>query len=265
MALKKGLAAVGLIVAAVAARSAIITTTPLQVGGFFDGGGLDNHIEHQNYFVGYGTVGGHRTTERRSFFWYHIPSFEGTVMSVSLKLKMLVTTSLIFGLDPSDPSDHDSIESFRLGATAVDHFTLTDPHLTPSEADAIFEDLDDHPIAPAYDFVAGHIPDFPFVVELALDGLGTSIISSHRGADVVLTGWMPTWSSDSRTDGAGHLLEADELLFGFSDIPHLVPPPELTIEFSPVPEPGTWSVIGLGVAGMANALRRRQRPRIERS
>ncbi|MFN8221575.1 MAG: PEP-CTERM sorting domain-containing protein [Fimbriimonadales bacterium] len=253
----KPIVAVCLAVAGSAAvRADIFTTTPLQVGGFYDTGGLDNHIEHQNYYVGYGTVGGVRSTERRSFFWYHIPEFSGPVLDVSIKLKMLVTTSLIFGISPGDPMVHDTLETFRLGATPIDPLTIVDPDLTPTEADAIFETFDDHPIAPAKDFIAGSIPDFPFAVEIHLDDVGKGLVSSHRGADVVFTGWMPTWSEDLRTDGMGHFLEGDELLFGFSDIPHLVPAPELTI-VTPVPEPCTLVAMALGV-GFVSRKRRRQ-------
>ena len=243
--------ALGLILATGAVAGAeVVTTTSLHVGGFYDGGGLDNHIEHQNYFVGYGTVGGHRTSERRNFFWYHIPSFSGPVLDVSIKLKMLATTSLVFGISPSDPLVHDTTETFRLGATAIDHFTLTDPSLTSSAADAIFETLDDHPVAPAVDFVAGSIPDIPFTLEIHLDELGKSLVSSHRGGDVVFTSWMPSWSEDLRVDAGGHFLEADELLFGLSDVPTSVPAPELAISYSPVPEPATGMALGLGLFGV---------------
>ena len=57
------------------AQAATVTTTPLQVGGFLDGGFASNDPFHQNYFVGYGTIGGVRSSERRSFFWYHITMY----------------------------------------------------------------------------------------------------------------------------------------------------------------------------------------------
>lgn len=243
------------ILASVAVRADILTTTPLHVGGFFDGGGADNKIEHQNYFVGYGTVCGVRTAERRSFFWYHIPSFEGAVVDVSIKLKMLVSTSLVFGLDPVDPGAHDASESFALGATPFDPLTLVDPDLTTGEAQAIFDALDDHPVASETTFEIATPYSFPMVSEIHLNAAGLGWVGSHRGGDVVLTGWMPTWSHDDRTDGAGHFLEADELLFGFSDVPTLVPPPELTIVYTPVPEPATLAAMAFGFA----SVRRRRR------
>lgn len=236
-------------------RADVIVTTPLQVGGFFDGGGLDNHIEHQNYFVGYGTVGGHRTAERRSFFWYHVPAFSGAVIDATIKLKMAFPTSLIFGLDPGDPELHDTTETFQLGATPIDPFTMVDPGLSLGAADAVFEAMDDHPIAHGYDFVAGSIPEIPFAVEIHLDPAGIGLISSHRGGDVVLTGWMPTWTEDLRTDGLGHFLEADELLFGLSDIPGIVPAPELTILTAPVPEPASCLAVGVGLIGLVRRKR----------
>lgn len=220
-----------------------VTTTPLHVGGFLDGGLAENGIEHQNYFVGYGTVGGFRSSERRSFFWYHVPSFEGEVIDVSIKLKMPFSTSMIFGLDPTDPTKHDAKETFRLGATPVDPLTMVDPDLTTSEAQTIFDGMDDFAIAPDYDFFHGASYEFPLVTEIHLSDFGKGVIGSSRGKDLVLTGWMPTWSFDSRTDTSGKFLEADELLFGLSDIPAGVPPPELTIVYA-VPEPTTWAVVG---------------------
>src|SRR4051812_42789465 len=77
-------------------EAAVVTTTPMQVGGFFDGGVADNDPGHQNYFVGYGTIGGTRTSERRSFFWYHIPAFPGVLDDVTIPLVNKASTSLVF-------------------------------------------------------------------------------------------------------------------------------------------------------------------------
>lgn len=237
------------------AQAAVITTSSLHVGGFFDGGVADNKIEHQNYFVGYGTVGGVRTTQRRSFFWYHVPDFAGDVMDVSIKLKMHASTSLIFGLT-GDPSVHDATETFQLGATPISPLDLTDPTLSSGEAQTIFDALDDHPVAHGYDFIHGFPYEFPFAVEIHLDEGGKALISSHRGGDVVLTGWMPTWTSDLRMDGTGHFVEADELLFGLSDVPGLVPPPELSIAYAAVPEPASTAALAIGLAALLRKYRR---------
>jgi hypothetical protein len=245
----------------VASASAdVIVTTPLQVGGFFDGGGADNHIEHQNYFVGYGTVGGVRTTERRSFYWYHIPSFSGAVMDVSIKLKMAATTSIIFGLSPEDPLVHDTIETFQLGATPISPLVLVDPDITPTAGQFVFDALDDHPVAAPHDFVMGSIPEIPFALELHLNSVGIGLVDTHRGADIVLTGWMPSWTEDLRVDAGGHFLEADELLWGLSDIPGIVPAPELTITYAPVPEPAALAVLGGAVLGLIRGRRSGGRP-----
>lgn len=240
---------------AVSVPADIITTSSLHTGGFYADGGADNHIEHQNYFVGYGTTPGFgRTAERRSFFWYHVPTFSGEVVDATIKLKMLVTTSLIFGLGPTPPI-HDPTETFQLGFTTAPAPLITSPTLTTPEGIAIFGSFDDHPIATPYEFSMSTMYDFPFTVEIHLDGLGKSWISDHRGADVVLTGWMPTWSLDLRTDPlTGKFLEEDELLFGFSDVPTLVPAPELTI-VTAVPEPATWLALVVGAAGLARAKR----------
>lgn len=258
MELKKHLIATLLIAAGAGIQADIITTTPIQVGGFYDTGGIDNLPSHQNYYVGYGTVGGVRSTERRSFFWYHIPSFSGDVVDVTIRLKMLVTTSLVFGISPGDPTVHDTIEKFQLGATSLPASVMTDPTLTPTAADAVFDVMDDFPIAPTYDFVAGSIPSVPFAVEIHLGAAGLGLVSGHRGADVVFTGWMPTWSYDARTDGMGHWLEGDELLFGFSDIPGLVPAPELTIYTVPEHSALLPMLFGISAMGLCALVRRKR-------
>ncbi|MBX3097606.1 MAG: hypothetical protein KF812_12165 [Fimbriimonadaceae bacterium] len=234
-----------------AANADIITTTPLQVGGFYDEGISDNAVDHQNYFVGYGTTAGFgRTNERRSFFWYHIPDFEGEVVDVSIKLEMLFPTSLIFGLGEIPPAK-DPVEAFQLGATDVPAELISSPGLSMAESQFIFDSLDDHPIAEEYEFLMSESYTFPFIVEIHLDASGLDRISMGRGGDVVLSGWMPTWSYDDRIDPVtGEFLESSELLFGFSDVPSLVPPPELTITTMPVPEPTAMAATLLGIAGL---------------
>lgn len=233
----------------------IVTSDAIQAGGFLDGGLADNTPGHQNYFVGYGTVAGFRSPQRRSFFWYHVPMFPGVVLDVSIKLKMLATTSLIFGYNPAEASHHDPTESFQLGATFTDAGTMTRLDLTSSEAQAIFDTMDDHPIAPSYDFSMSTMYSFPMIVDVHLDDFGKSLISTHRGMDIVLTGWMPTWTENLELDGSGHYIEGDELLFGLSDVPGLVPAPPMSIVFSPVPEPASLLVVGLGALA---TLRRRR-------
>ncbi|MBV6457438.1 MAG: hypothetical protein HONBIEJF_00547 [Fimbriimonadaceae bacterium] len=232
-----------------------LVVTPLQVGGFFDGGFADNKIEHQNYFVGYGTVGGVRTSERRSFFWYHIPDFEGEVIDVHIKLKMAASTSLIFGLDPFDETKKDPTETFQLGATFTPGLEMVRSDLTTDEAQTIFDGMNDFAVADPYVFSMSEEYEFPFTTEIHMNAFGKSIISSIRGGDVTITGWMPTWSHDERLDGEGDYLEGDELLYGLSDIPGIVPPPELTIRYEPVPEPITALALLMGVGLMARRRR----------
>lgn len=249
----------GLVITALPATAAVLIVTPLQVGGFHDGGGTDNGIEHQNYYVGYGTVGGVRGTERRSFFWYHIPGFEGEVIDVTIKLKMTASTSLIFGLDPDDETKHDPTETFQLGATPTPGLDMVDPDLTTDEAQAIFDGMDDFAIADPYVFLMSEEYEFPFTTIIHLNAMGKGIVSSVRGGDVVLTGWMPTWSYDDRKDAMDEYLEGDELLYGLSDIPAGVPPPELTILYEPVPEPATSAFLFCAAVGVAKRMRPRYR------
>jgi hypothetical protein len=220
------------------------------VGGLFADGAKMNDFAHQNYFVGYGTTPGFpRTAERRSFFWFDIPDFEGTVVSASLKLKLLFSTSLIFGADPVDPTKKDPVETFQLGAVPYDPIGLVDPGLPPGEVMALFSTFDDTPIAAGKDFLLSDPPPFPSDVEIALDDLGKSFIDFKKGGAATFTGWMPTWSFDSRTGTGGAFLEGSELIFGFSDITGpggpLVPKPTLTIEYEPVPEPSCLLAFGL--------------------
>lgn len=243
----------GLFILGTCAFADVYTATTLQVGGFLDGGLADNDPVHQNYFVGYGTVGGFRSPERRSFFYYHLPSMVGEVVDVSIKLENVVSTSLVFGADPDDGSKHDPMETFQLGATLHSASEVTSMSLTTEEKTAIFDDFNDHPIAAGYDFFMSEHYDFPMVTEIHLDDFGKGLVSSHRGMDLVLTGWMPTWSYDDRMDGSGHFLEGDELIFGHSDVGDKVPFPELTIVT--VPEP--CSLLGAGLLLLAARRRRK--------
>jgi len=231
---------------AIPALGTVFTSSSLQVGGFYEGGGKNNDPSFQNYYVGYGTSAGphSRTLERRSFFWFHVPSLDGPIVDATLTLKMLVSTSLIFGIT-DDPTVHDHTEEFQLGFTMAPKDKVIDPTIPTAEADAIFKSLDDHPIADPYVFTMDIMYDFPFAVIVHLNSDGIAWLHAHEGGDVVLSGWMPTWSYDDRKDDTGEWLEEDELLFGFSDVGSLVPFPELTITTESVPEPATLVFVGL--------------------
>ncbi len=247
------------------ARADVVTTESIQVGGFFDGGIAPMNLpSHQNYFVGYGTTPGFgRTPERRSFFWFHIPDVPGEITHASLKLHLLVPTSLIFGLGPGDPPATDPIETFQLGATLTSPETITSTSLSSSDISTIFGAMDDFPIASPKDFLAGFPPPIPTDIDIPLDATGIMALKTFEGADLVLTGWMPTWSHDDRMAG-GSFLEASELIFGFSDVTGpsgaLVAKPTLTIAYDPVPEPASSAGLALGLAWLRQA-RRRSGPR----
>ncbi len=249
------------------ARGDVITTTALQVGGFLDGGVAGNDPFHQNYFVGYATMAGTRSSERRTFFWYHIPAFPGVIDDVTIKLENLASTSLVFGAGPDPhPEIHDPTEDFQLGATPVSPATMIDMGMSSAANQAIFDGMDDHPIADPYTFSMATMYTFPMAAVIHFNPMGIGLIDTHRGGDIVLTGWMPTWSYDTRIDGMGHYLEGDELIFGLSDVGATggVPFPDLTITFHVVPEPCTFALLGVGLARLALLRRRREsHPRVD--
>jgi hypothetical protein len=233
--------------------AATVTTTPLQVGGFLDGGLASNAPFHQNYFVGYATMDGLRSSERRSFFWYHIPVFPGVIDDVTIKLENLASTSLVFGAGPDPhPEIHDPTEDFQLGATPVPPATMIDMGMSSAANQTIFDGMDDFPIADPYTFSMATMYTFPMATVIHFNTFGISLIDTHRGADIVLTGWMPTWSYDTRSDGMGDHLEGGELIFGLSDVGAMdgVPFPELAITFHMVPEPSTLALFAAGSVGL---------------
>lgn len=250
-------------VAFVAADARAIEVSAMQVGGILGDGSKDNLPSHQNYFVGYGSSSApfSRSAERRSFFWFHLPTHTAPIMSAKLLLKMPFSESLIFGKGPGAPGPSvplDESESFQLGFTIAPKDVVIDPHLGVTETMALFDDMDAHPIATPKTFFKDVPYEFPMGVEIDLDAAGISLLSGHSGADVVLTGSMPTWSFDDRlAPGGADWFEKHELLFGHSEIlAGAVPVPTLSIEYAPVPEPATLTALALG--GVF-ALRRRRR------
>lgn len=232
------------------------------VGGFFADGSKMNDFAHQNYFVGYGTTPGFgRTDERRSFFWFDIPDFEGTVTSASVKLKLAAPTSLIFGAGPGDDPGPEHEETFRMGAVPFSPHALVDPSLTSGMVSTIFGAMDDVPVSDLKVFLHDSPPEIPSDVIIPITGLGHSFIEAKRGSELVLTGWMPSWSYDTRVDDEGDFLEGSELIFGFSDITgpsgDLVPEPTLTIEYTPVPEPS--GLLAAAAFGSLFAIAKRRR------
>jgi hypothetical protein len=227
-----------------------------QVGGFYAGGAPpDNSPTFQNYFVGYGSLtGGGRTPERRSFFHFDLSGISGDVVSATLELK-LVFGGLIFGKGPGTPPDpipSDPFEEFQLGGIfdpGLPVSKVTSPTLTPPEIMGIFGALDDAPIALPFGFtMGGPPPPDPIVITLGPGGL--TLLEMKAGGDVVLTGWMPTWSFDSRMFMGG-FVEGSELIFGFTDVSAGFPKPILTITTAAVPELGggilVSSVSAIGV------------------
>lgn len=257
--------AASLLLACATANAVVIEVSAMQVGGILGDGTKDNHPSHQNYFVGYGSGAApfSRSAERRSFFWFHMPTLTGPIMSAKLMLKMPFAESLIFGKGPGEPGPSvplDDSESFQLGFTMAPKDVVIDPDLGVPETLALFDDMDAHPIAAPKTFFKDVPYGFPMAVEVDLDGSGISYISGSSGMDVVLTGSMPSWSFDDRlVPGGGDWFEKHELLFGHSEVlPGTVPMPTLMIEYAPVPEPATTAALGLGLVALLKKRARRR-------
>ncbi len=240
------------------ARADVVVLEPVQVGGFYAGGASpDNLPSFQNYYVGYGSLtGGGRTPERRSFFHFDLSGVSGDVVSATLELK-LIFGGLIFGKGPGTPPDpipSDTFEEFQLGGVfdpglPVSKFTST--MLTPPEITGIFGAMDDAPIASPLGFTMGGPPP-PDPIVISLGPAGLTLLEMKAGGDVVLTGWMPTWSFDSRMFMGG-FVEGSELIFGGTDV-HLshFPKPVLTITTAAVPE--VSASVMLGIAAITGAV-----------
>ncbi len=239
----KRLIVVGLVAGALGVEFAyadLVTLEVKQTGGFYAGAAApDNDPAFQNYFVGYGTSpGGMRTPERRSFFWFDLSGVGGEIHSATLHLK-LIFGGLVFGKGPGDPMagpvPSDPMETFQVGATPVPAGLVASPFLTPPMIAAVFDSFDSMPIAPPLDFVMGGMP--PEDISISLDGTGLTLLEGAAGGDVVLTGWMPTWSFDGRMVGMPPMFfEGSELIFGFTDVHAGFTKPTLTIDFTPIPE-----------------------------
>lgn len=266
-----------------------------QVGGFYGDGAADNAVTFQNYFVGYGTTpGSPRTEERRSFFSFDLSGISGTVTDASFSLQ-LKDFGVIFGkdcagadpctgtiiddpgtpgIDESDPGTipTDPFEEFVLGLSSFSSAIVTDtslPATDPGGVDGmeVFEDFAATPVAGPFGFSPSDTFDFSTgsaEIVLSLTTLGIAAINDAiaTDGDLVLTGFMPTFSFEDRMTPGGSLVELDELLFGLTDIVDasgtrttlLSPFLEVTV----VPLPAAAWVFAPGLMLLFGAGRRRQ-------
>lgn len=263
----------GLFVVIPAASADTLEIVARQTGGFKEHA-AENLPSFQNYFVGYASVSGGggkvRTTERRSFFVFDIPTIDGTILSASLVLQ-LSESGLKYGLMPGDPdvlcAPHPSVpvckeaisdptETFAVGVTPIPGETVLSPSLDPGEVTMIWESLASTKVG-EYTFTKGFPPPsspdpghLEIVTELAAPGLGA--IETHEGGSLVMTGWMPTWSFDPRVDEAGVFFEGSEAIFMFSDVhAGVFTPPVLEIVYAPVPEPAPALLVLAGLGALA--------------
>lgn len=243
----------------------------VQTGGFYADAPPDNSPGFQNYFVGYGTTPGFgRTSERRSFFWFDLSELDAPVTGASLHLT-LPFGGLIFGKGPGDPMAgpiaDDLTEIFQLSATPFSGAAVTMPGMPDPMADTLFATFAGPPIADPVVFGGGALPSPEIVIPL--DALGLSFLNSKIGLDIVLTGWMPSWSFDPRPAPPGSsvaFFEASELIFGLTDVhTGAVPKPFLTFEFgdggeeAAVPEHTSALVTGMVLLSFFALKRRRLR------
>jgi hypothetical protein len=248
-----------------------ISVDATQVGGFTADGGKANDPAFQNYFVGYGTTPGFgRTAERRSFFVFDLPALPpgSFVAAATLELR-LPFGGLIFGKGPGTPGPgvpSDPFEAFALTAPmGVDKALVLSPTLTPAEVAALFASIGAAPpAAPTKFFGLGEpLPPDPdgkgAVISLVLGAPALAKLNASLGSDLVLTGWMPSWSEDLRPKPGdpGAFFEGSELIFGLTDVHAGVPKPVLVL--SVVPEPGAGWLLGAGVAGLCGLMVRRTR------
>jgi hypothetical protein len=251
-----------LLVSSITSVADVTTLTALQTGAFYDGAPPDNSPTFQNYFVGYSTSPGlPRTPERRSFFWFDLSSIDGEITKATMVLTM-PEFGVIFGKAPGPPPPpppaSDMMETFRLGMTPVPSSIVTDTGISAMDAAGVFASMVSTPIAPPVVFALAAPPPPPPEIHILLDATGIAKLQERVGLDIVLSGWMPSWTPDFRMDPMGDLVEGSELIFGHSDvIPGDIPMPTLIIEYTPVPEP---SAIGLlAVGALLTATRRRCR------
>lgn len=257
----------------VSSAALALSVVATQVGGFGADGSKANDAAFQNYFVGYGTTPGFaRTPERRNFFVFDLPALPpgSFVAAATLELR-LPFGGLIFGKAPGEPGPgvpSDPFESFALTLPlGLDKALVLSPGLSAAEVTALFAAIASAPAAaePHVFGLGAPLPPDPdgkgAVIGLSLGGPALAAINASLGSDLVLTGWMPSWSLDLRPKPGepGAFFEGSELVFGLTDVHAGVPKPVLVLSVVPEPAPALLLAAGLGLAGLHRRGRRGRR------
>jgi hypothetical protein len=251
------------LLAAPGARADVVVKTAVQVGGFYDSS--DGYVPPdnsptgpQNYFVGYGSIsGGGRTPERRSFFHFSLGGVSGVINSATLKLKLVIPGGLHFGISPGPPASSpppDAHETFQLGVSPVPVPALTASGMPKMTSDAIFASFAAMDVAGPLTFLHASPPADGFI-DIPLTAAGLGVLTANAGGDLVLTGWMPSFSKDTRiTPGSmpPEFFEGSELIFGLTDVSAGFAKPELTIDFTPAAVPEASGLLLVGAIALTS-------------
>lgn len=221
----------------------------------------------QVYFLGRSTFEGATTSERRAYFIYDASSFTipagEMITSVSVELVVVPgSTSALANFTGFE-------EIVKFSGTPFTKEEILDEALTPADPIAMWDSFGTGPDYGAFDFIAPGHPSLPVTTTgsktVPLPGAAADLEAAISSGDYfILTARLDTYDPDPiDPNGDGDFGDADiyEYVFGLTDVvksgvPILSPAPTLSYTTSPVPEPTTALVFGLGLPLL---MRRRSR------